>query len=636
MRQMMTDISHRRRLTFLSLLALLASLAVPASSRAASGDNTTTTPIKHVIVIIGENRSFDHLFATYVPKPGQTVWNLLSEGIVNADGSPGRHFAKAAQNQAQVRESFTIAPAAKTAYGVLPPLMTDSAPQAPGTKAPPFTTSALAALDTGLAPADQSLLLTGATGLPRRSIDKRLPNVTLLPNGPYPLSPHVAYDAYASSPVHRFFQMWQQEDCSPSHATAENPSGCLADLFPWVEVTVGAGSNGKRQPAHFSERSTGEGSTAMGFYNVAWGDMLYFRYLADTYVLSDNYHQGVMGGTGANHIMLGSGQAMYYSDGKGNALRPPQNEIENPNPQPGTNNYYTQDGYSGGSYVDCADRTQPGVAAILDYLSALPDKPDPHCAAGHYYLVNNYNPGYFGNGTVDSVEPFTIPPSSVATIGDALNKKDVSFRYYGEGWDDYVQNPTSPRASLYCNICNFLQYTTAIMTDPAQRQEHIGDLGDFDDDVKNNTLPAVVFIKPSALNDGHPASSRFDIFEAFTRRIIEEVQAQPRLWATTALFITVDEGGGYYDSGYVQPLDFFGDGTRIPLLVVSPFATGGRVVHNYADHVSLLKFIEKNWSVPPVSRTGRDNLPNPTTAPGNPYIPTNGPAISDLTEAFHF
>src|SRR3982750_4206923 len=58
----------------------------------------TTTPIKHVIIIVGENRSFDHLFATYVPRHrNERVQNLLSEGIVNADGSPGRNFAKARQ-----------------------------------------------------------------------------------------------------------------------------------------------------------------------------------------------------------------------------------------------------------------------------------------------------------------------------------------------------------------------------------------------------------------------------------------------------------------------------------------------------------------------------------------------------------
>src|SRR5271170_7005665 len=82
-----------------------------------TGDNNTTTPIKHVIVIIGENRSFDHVFATYVPKRGQLVWNLLSEGIVNADGTPGPNFSKAAQSAAtdQAPDTFLLSPA-KTAF----------------------------------------------------------------------------------------------------------------------------------------------------------------------------------------------------------------------------------------------------------------------------------------------------------------------------------------------------------------------------------------------------------------------------------------------------------------------------------------------------------------------------------------
>ena len=100
--------------------------------------------------------------------------------------------------------------------------------------------------------------------------------------------------------------------------------------------------------------------------------------------------------------------------------------------------------------------------------------------------------------------------------------------------------------------------------------------------------------------DGHPASSKFDLFEGFARKIVQAVKANPELWKSTAIFITVDEGGGYYDSGYVQPLDFFGDGTRIPLIVVSPYSEGGKISHDYSDHVSILKFIEKNWRLDPI------------------------------------
>ena len=113
-------------------------------------------------------------------------------------------------------------------------------------------------------------------------------------------------------------------------------------------------------------------------------------------------------------------------------------------------------------------------------------------------------------------------------------------------------------------------------------------------------------------------------------------KANPALWSSTAIFVTFDEGGGYYDSGYIQPLDFFGDGTRIPMIVVSPFTTGGHVNHSYADHVSITKFIERNWGLSPVTTRSRDNDPNPKVAASNPYVPLNSPAIDDLFDAFNF
>jgi len=610
---------------------LVSTVAVAQNSQ----DARTATPIKHVIVIVGENRSFDHVFGAYQPKPGQTVSNILSKGIINADGTPGPNFKAATQYQASLTDTFSLSPSNREPYTTLPAPKAGGPQTASDTSPPPFATLAAAqAAQPALLPEDIGLLLTGATGLPSGTVDTRIANVNNLPNGPFQLTPSVPYDAYAASPVHRFYQMWQQTDCDVSHASTDNPSGCLKDLFPWVEVSVSAGSNG--QP--FSSFTDKEGSTSMGFYNVNTGDMPYFKSLADNYALSDNYHQPVMGGTGANSIMIGVGDALWYSDGQGNPITPPQNEIENPNPQPGTNNFYTQDGYSGGTYTNCSDTNQPGVAPIVNFLNSLPSKPKPNCAPNTYYLLNNYDPGYLGDGTVDNGitnSGFVIPPSSVRNIGDALLEKNVSWRYYGEGWNQYVKNPTS-NTNVYCNICNPFQYSTSIMANDQVRTAHLKDTTDLDNDINNNTLPAVSFVKPGGLLDGHPASSKFDLFEAFTKKIITEVQSKPDLWKDTAIFITVDEGGGYWDSGYIQPVDYFGDGTRIPLIVVSPYSRGGRVVHTYYDHVSILKFIEKNWGLKPLTSRSRDNLPNPVTSGSNPYVPTNGPAIGDLTDMFRF
>jgi phospholipase C len=144
-------------------------------------------------------------------------------------------------------------------------------------------------------------------------------------------------------------------------------------------------------------------------------------------------------------------------------------------------------------------------------------------------------------------------------------------------------------------------------------------------------------VKPDALLDGHPASSKLNLFEGFTQKIVEMVQQNPNVWNDTAIMITFDEGGGYYDSGYVQAIDFFGDGTRIPLLVVSKYSRGGRVVHTYYDHVSFDKFVEANWNLhETLSPLGRDNLPNPIATRSNPYVPLNQPAIGDLLDMFDF
>ena len=614
-----------------------------AAQSAQSGSTASPrTPIEHIILIIGENRTFDHVFATYSPKSGQSVNNLLSEGIVNADGTPGPNFSKAAQNQASDTSTYQLNPSGQTPYSVLPPAMTDGAPSAASDESPPpFATLAAATseatqINNGLPTRDIKLLTTGATGLPSDSVDTRVPNATNLPNGPWQLtSATLPYDSYTSSPVHRFYQMWQQTSCSVAKASDANPSGCTNSLFPWVEVTVGTGGNGATQPANFTNQSTGEGSTSMAFFNVAKGDVPYFKYLADTYTMSDNFHQSIMGGTGANHVAIGTGLAIYYTDGQGNIATPPTNEIENPNPQPGTNNYWVQDGYSGGSYSNCSDMSQPGVNAVETYLSQLPYTPPSRCQAGAYYLLNNYNPGYYGDGTVNTTT-FTIPPSPVRTIGDTLNEASLSWKYYGAGWNNYVANPNSELGSLYCNICNPFLYETAIMTSAAQRQAHLADVTDLEADIKNGSLPAVSIVKPDALLDGHPASSKYDLFEAFSHKIVDEVQHNPDLWAHTAILITEDEGGGYWDSGYIQPLDFFGDGTRIPAIMVSPFSLGGKITHVYGDHVSFLKFIERNWHLPPVSPNGRDNLPNPISRSSNPYVPTNSPAIGDLMEMFAF
>ena len=101
----------RVALSALAVLQLTAGATV-ANAWQNSPSTQTRTPIKHLIVIIGENRSFDHVFATYVPPSGEQVWNLLSEGIIQSDGSPGPNFHKAEQHAATdlSTDAFLLSP----------------------------------------------------------------------------------------------------------------------------------------------------------------------------------------------------------------------------------------------------------------------------------------------------------------------------------------------------------------------------------------------------------------------------------------------------------------------------------------------------------------------------------------------
>src|SRR5580700_2882305 len=114
-----------RAASVVGIATLVVQLISPAIAAAADHSRATKTPIQHVIVIIGENRTFDHVFATYKPVAGETVNNLLSEGIVKSDGTPGPNFSQAAQFKAYdtSNDGYQNAPSNTEAYAKLPPVL---------------------------------------------------------------------------------------------------------------------------------------------------------------------------------------------------------------------------------------------------------------------------------------------------------------------------------------------------------------------------------------------------------------------------------------------------------------------------------------------------------------------------------
>ena len=596
-----------------ALASMLALLVLGSGSSAQA--QATATPIKHVVIILGENRSFDHLFATYQPpSKNEKVSNLLSEGIINADGSPGRNFARA--NQFEIVSApnggkfFSSADMAqKQLYTTLPTPDLNTAPQVS-----PY----LGLTDPGLPPADQFLLGTGGTGLVPPGPDLRITDVFDLPPGPFQVtSPTLPFDAFAGDTIHQYFQMVQQVDCAidKEHVSKDNPTGCLHDLQSAVTTTYSTPPSG-------TPHDTGQ---TMEFFNMQNGDAPFFKFLADNYTMSDNYHQPVLGGTGPDSQPLGFADQVFYSDGMGNPATPPAANIYNPDPQAGTLNLYMLRA----QWFNCSDPSQPGIAAITNYLNALPYALQTKCGAGQYWQAVNVNPAFTPKGLPQTglVVPQTMQPS----IGDVLTAKNISWKYYGGGFD--VSGTGGP-LDAYCNICNPFEYEANY---PNMVADHMRDVTDLFNDLTNGTLPAVSYVKPDGLMDGHPSSSKWSLFEAFTKNIIQLAQSNPQQWAETAIFVTVDEGGGFYDSGFIQPVDFFGTGPRIPMIAVSPFSTGGHISHTYSEHSSFVKFIERNWMLDTtLSSRSRDNLPNPIQKGSKTYVPSNMPAIGDLFDLFKF
>ena len=171
--------------------------------------------------------------------------------------------------------------------------------------------------------------------------------------------------------------------------------------------------------------------------------------------------------------------------------------------------------FGGGTYSNCSDSDAARVASSAELPVVFALRVDPKCAPGHYYLLNNYDPGYYGDGRnayADITNPnqtvFTIPPSSLRTIGDALIQKNISWAYYGDQWNAYLANPDNNYVTpdnTYCNICNPFQYVTSIMTSASGRS-HLKDTTDLYAAIANGTLPAVSYVKPDGYLDGHPAS----------------------------------------------------------------------------------------------------------------------------------
>jgi phospholipase C len=132
----------------------------------------------------------------------------------------------------------------------------------------------------------------------------------------------------------------------------------------------------------------------------------------------------------------------------------------------------------------------------------------------------------------------------------------------------------------------------------------IRDATEFATALRDGTLPAVAFVKPHWAQNAHPNSSTVGAGDRFIGETVREVMAS-RYWSRVAVIVTYDEGGGWFDHVRPPAVDRFGLGTRVPALIVSPYARRGVVAHGEYEHASILKFIEWRWGLAPLTERDR-------------------------------
>ncbi len=186
------------------------------------------------------------------------------------------------------------------------------------------------------------------------------------------------------------------------------------------------------------------------------------------------------------------------------------------------------------------------------------------------------------------------------TIFDRLQASGVSWKFYVQNYEPKLTYRTldqfaGNRASqvIWVPLLKFPRF----IDDPAL-SSHIVNLDEYYTDLQNGTLPAVSYIVPSGASE-HPPSSLI-AGQRFVQSLITALM-QSKAWNSSALLLSYDDWGGWYDHVKPPVVDAYGDGFRVPALLVSPYAKQGYIDSTTLDFTSILKFIEDNWSVAPLT-----------------------------------
>ena len=214
--------------------------------------------------------------------------------------------------------------------------------------------------------------------------------------------------------------------------------------------------------------------------------------------------------------------------------------------------------------------------------------------------------------SVNAPHPATVPAANLVpnqtlpTIGDRLSEKNVSWAWYSGGWDSALAGHPDPTFQFhhqpFAYFANYANGTKA-------KADHLLDEKYFIAAAKNGTLPSVSFVKPLGINNEHPGYSDVANGENHTVELINDILNGPN-GKDALIIVTYDENGGFWDHVAPPVIDKkWGPGTRVPAIIVSPFAKRGFVDHTQYETASILTLIERRWDLKPLASRDRDANP---------------------------
>lgn len=190
-----------------------------------------------------------------------------------------------------------------------------------------------------------------------------------------------------------------------------------------------------------------------------------------------------------------------------------------------------------------------------------------------------------------------VPVQAGPNIGDRLSDKGISWAWYSGGWNNIMAGKPAPSFTYHHQpFAYFVRYAPGT----PGRKKHLKDETEFLRAARNGTLPAVSFVKPIGLENEHPGESTVTGGESHAVELINAVLSGPN-GKDAVIILTYDENGGFWDHVAPPVIDKWGPATRIPALIISPFAKKGFVDHTSYETVSILSFIEKRWKLKPLN-----------------------------------